>query len=94
MAPGLWPALASVLARPGEICGGIVLRSSRVLPFGHLPTLTPREHVVMALVGTGPTNDEIAEHLFTTPFTVGHRPHLPLIAFGGGSPFGPSSKAG
>ncbi|QDN94676.1 hypothetical protein FNV68_53870 [Streptomyces sp. S1D4-23] len=48
----------------------------------------------MALVGTGPTNDEIAEHLFITPFTVGHRPHLPLIAFGGCSPFGPSSKAG
>ncbi|MFD8002757.1 LuxR C-terminal-related transcriptional regulator [Streptomyces mirabilis] len=65
-----------------------------MLPFGHLPTLTPREHVVMALVGTGPTNDEIAEHLFIARSTVGHRPHLPLIAFGGGSPFRPSWKAG
>ncbi|KAK1177915.1 response regulator transcription factor [Streptomyces sp. NBS 14/10] len=40
----------------------------------HLPTrlaaLTPREREVMALVATGLTNDEIADHLVITPFTV------------------------
>ncbi|MFJ8493443.1 response regulator [Streptomyces sp. NPDC094038] len=40
----------------------------------HLPTrlatLTPGEREVMTLVATGLAKDEIAEHLFTTPFTV------------------------
>ncbi|XDO64507.1 helix-turn-helix transcriptional regulator [Streptomyces sp. RLB1-33] len=35
-----------------------------------LAALIPRQRAVMALVATGPTNDEIAEHLFITPFTV------------------------
>lgn len=43
--------------------------ATRHLP-ARLAALTPREGEIMALIATGLTNDEIAEHLFITPFTV------------------------